>query len=63
MNRRILENDSARGDFNAGLDQLDDRTPCRTEGVMVDQRSIDIVVPAQGVKVVLCVAVQRRLFA
>ena len=35
-------------DFEASLDQLDDRTPCRTESVVVDQGSVDVVVPMTG---------------
>ena len=38
----ILENKDARRHFDIAFDQLQNRATCRTEGVMVDQRPVDI---------------------
>ena len=56
----VLENGDTRRHFDIALDQLQNRTPGRAEGLVVDQCPIDVSEPAQRIEVMLMVVVQRR---
>ena len=63
VRRRILEDQRARRLLDVGLDELEHVALAVDEGVLVLQRPLDVVVPAQGVEVVALVVVERRFLA
>ena len=60
---RIFEDDCARRNSAAQLDQLEDVAATRREGLPVRQPTVAIVEAGEQVEVVLLVVVQRMLFA
>ena len=60
---RILEQERARGNLEARLDQLEDPASRRAVRVAVDEAALDVLVAAHGVEVVRLVVVERRLLA
>ena len=63
VDRRILEDQRAGRDLHTGLDDLEQCAATGDEGLVVDDRLVDVLEPAERVEVVLLVVVERRLFA
>jgi hypothetical protein len=61
--RRVLEDQSARRDFHARLDDLEHRTARGAERLVVVQRGVDVVVPAERVEAMPLVEIERGIVA
>ena len=59
VDRGVFEDQGAGRNLDVGLQNLDHHSPCGAEGLVVDQRMVDIVEPAQRVEVVFGVVVER----
>ena len=63
VRRRVLEQDDARRELHAGLDDVEDVAAGVGEDLPVDERLLDVGVPRQRPEVVALVVVRRRLLA
>jgi hypothetical protein len=63
MDRRVLEDQRSGPNLHVRLDDLEDRAPAGDESLVVDDRVVDVLEPADRVEVVLLVVVEGLLFA